>query len=144
MCTSHVTTFFFFQRVLSGFKWFQINPLEKLRKRRKRKRGCPEKLHGFENRLIELKISGWTNFRVGITNLLSFPPPPPPPPPLVFYVELRTYRQQQHLSLENSSSLKFIFHIIFSNAPPSPYILTYIFYRRKENYPRTCMQEQDT
>ena len=47
-CVLHMLRLFFFQRVLSGFKWFQINPLEKLRKRRKRKRGCPEKLHGFE------------------------------------------------------------------------------------------------
>ena len=46
-CVLHMLRlFFFFQRVLSGFNWFQINPLGKLRKRRKR--GCPEKLPGFE------------------------------------------------------------------------------------------------
>ena len=60
-CVLHMLRlFFFFQRVLSGFNWFQINLLEKLRKRRIRKRGCPEKLHGFEKSSDRAE-----NFRVG-------------------------------------------------------------------------------
>ena len=127
MSTFHVANLFFFiQRVLSGFNWFQVKPVGKLRKRRKR--GCPEIFPWFEKSSDQAE-----NFRVGQfwggdheSAIGCFF--------LVFCVELRTYRQQQHLSLDKSSSFKNILHIIFSNAPPSPYILTYT-YRRKANYP---------
>ena len=58
-CALHMLLFFFFlKRVLSGFNWFQINPLGKLRKRRKRE--CSEKLPGFEKSSDRAE-----NFRVG-------------------------------------------------------------------------------
>ena len=58
-CVLHMLQlFFFFQRVLSGFNWFQVNSLGKLRKCRKR--GCPEKLPGFEKSSDRAE-----NFRVG-------------------------------------------------------------------------------